>query len=184
MVKRLLFLRQALVLLDSEKKLRNTTDGKKSPSRMLTDNEWQVLESLAELLEPWKVAQQVLESETTVTSSIVLPYLRIMSNHLDQFINKADPSIEDDERYPGLSESLVKVAKDMKADLLTRWGNLDCPFNNTVVRGLYKRQIGIHPDFMLAHALDPRFKNLSFVIDTDNKKTLWDAILREMVIAR
>jgi hypothetical protein len=37
---------------------------------------------------------------------------------------------------------------------------------------------------MLAHALDPRFKSLAFIEDMDNREALWEALLKEMVIAR
>jgi hypothetical protein len=82
MIQRLIILKPALERLDAEKKLRNSTDRANSPSRMLTDPEWGHIESLAGLLQPWKVAQQVLESEKIVTSSLVLPHLRIVYDKL------------------------------------------------------------------------------------------------------
>jgi hypothetical protein len=72
----------------------------------------------------------------------------------------------------------------MKEDLVLRWGELKRPYNDTVLRGANRRQVGIHPDLMLAHALDPRFKHLSFIEDEENRNALWNAILREMVVAR
>ena len=182
MVKRLVDLKPALQRLHAENKLKNTTDRANSPSRMFTEHEWNILDSLVELLEPWKEAQQELESEKTVTSSIVFPYLKILRTHLDNFIAAAEA--DEEEHDPGLPESLVEVARQMTVDFQNRWGDLKTPFCPHVVRGANRRQVRIHPSFMLAHALDPRFKNLAFIEDRDNKDALWEAILKEMVIVQ
>jgi hypothetical protein len=184
MIQRLIILKPALERLNAENKLKNSTDRANSPSRMLTENEWRTLESLAGLLKPWKEAQQVLESEKIVTSSLVLPHLKIIHGKLKAYIDKPALSIDDDEQDPKLSASLVELAKNMMADFKSRWDNLSIPFRKKVQRGHQRRQVGIHPNFMLAHALDPRFKNLTFVDNKDNKEELWGAILEEMVIAR
>ena len=184
MIQRLIILKPALERLDAEKKLRNSTDRANSPSRMLTDPEWGHIESLAGLLQPWKVAQQVLESEKIVTSSLVLPHLRIVYDKLATYIKDAEESPDDDDHQLHLSASLVDLARRMMDDFKKRWGDLDIPFHREVARGAQKRQVGIHPNFVLAHALDPRFKNLSFISNEDNKEELWGAILEEMVVAR
>ena len=172
MIQRLIILKPALERLDAEKKLRNSTDRANS-----------TIESLAGLLQPWKVAQQVLESEKIVTSSLVL-HLRIVYNKLATYIKDAEESPDDDDHQLHLSASLVDLARRMMDDFKKRWGDLDIPFHREVARGAQKRQVGIHPNFVLAHALDPRFKNLSFISNEDNKEELWGAILEEMVVAR
>ena len=37
---------------------------------------------------------------------------------------------------------------------------------------------------VLAHALDPRFKDLSCIPDEDNRKDVWDTVLEEMIRAK
>ena len=76
MVKRLVDLKPTLQRLRVENELKNTTDRANSASPMLTEHEWNVLYSLVELLEPWKEAQQELESAKTDPSSIVPPISR------------------------------------------------------------------------------------------------------------
>ena len=112
----------------------------------------------------------------------MFPYLKILRTHLDNFIAAAEA--DEEEHDPGLPESLVEVARQMTVDFQNRWGDLKTPFCPHVVRGANRRQVRIHPSFMLAHALDPRFKNLAFIEDRDDKDALWEANLKEMVIVK
>jgi len=68
MVSRLIILRPAFKHLEAEGKLKLSNDSVGTPSRLPTDAEWAILESLALLLEPWKDAQKLLESQYIVTS--------------------------------------------------------------------------------------------------------------------
>ena len=120
MCERLLFLREAFDYMDQMGKLRGSKDKKSDPSRNLTEEEWEVTENLALLLAPWKEALKVLESNSYVSSSLVLFLVNVLSGELDHFIMELPAMIDDDAVYKGMSESLVDCAEQMLADFEER----------------------------------------------------------------
>ena len=85
MAERLLFLREAFDYMDQAGKLRGAKDKKSDPSRNLTEDEWEVLENLALLLAPWKEALKALESNSYVSSSLVLFLLILLRRRVGPF---------------------------------------------------------------------------------------------------
>jgi len=72
----------------------------------------------------------------------------------------------------------------MGQDLTERWGDPQFPWNGgRVARGNLQRQVGIHPNYILATALDPRFKHLKG-IDESQHEDIKDHLVGEMVKAR
>ena len=56
-------------------------------------------------------------------------------------------------------------------------------YNKEVVRVLMKRQKGIHPCFITAVALDPRFKHMQGCgIHPNEVETIWEKVLQLMII--
>jgi hypothetical protein len=47
-----------------------------------------------------------------------------------------------------------------------------------------EQQVGVHPNFVKAHFLDPCFKNLDVINDEENKEEIYRAILDDMVKAK
>jgi hypothetical protein len=150
---------------------------------MPTDPEFEVLKDVRGLLKSWKVAQKMLESQSTVTSSLVLFIVTSLQKELDIFIEEASMTPDEDDDEALLAMSVYQCARDMKEDFLKRWGALEKPFHRDVQRGAKRRQVGVHPDFVIAHALDPRFKDLEG-INEENKEELWECILEEMLVAK
>ena len=55
-------------------------------------------------------------------------------------------------------------------------------YNEEVVRVLMKRQKGIHPCFIIAVTLDPRFEHMQgFGIHPDEVETIWEKVLQLMI---
>ena len=59
----------------------------------------------------------------------------------------------------------------------TRFGDLKHPFSLEDKRGFRNRCIGLHKAFVVAHALDPRTKDLSTIEDQENIEALKAYIL-------
>jgi len=145
---------------------------KKAGCSNLDSDEWRALADLRTLLEPFKWVQQTLEGSKYVTSSLV-PYLVLtVEGGLDNCIELAQGDT---------NSSVQNCAIQMKRDFKARFGDvlLDS-FHPVVRRGARNRQVGMHPALMLAHALDPRFKDLGWV-DEEKAEMIWKTILEEMV---
>jgi hypothetical protein len=184
MIERLLYLRQALSFMDMEGDLKSSSAKKNDPSLMLKDSEWDVLEGLKFVLGPFKEAQLILESQEIVTSSLVLWLLNLVNENMETIIS--NDHMDGLDHLSDISESLIELVEEMKTDFDTRWGDdlAGSPFKRQVTRGHKKRQVGVHPDLLKAHALDPRYKNLDLIQDDENKNELYDAILDDMVKAK
>jgi hypothetical protein len=83
-------------------------------------------------------------------------------------------------------ETCVRMSKILLKDFNYRWGAGGEPvFNRVVVRGFLKRQLGIHPCFVIAMFLDPRFKHLrKGGICDDELDGIWKRILELMISER
>ena len=161
MVERIVYLREAIEKMDRDGNLKASNDKKNAPSRKPTNEEWELLENVAFLLAPFKDAQLMLKSVKTVTSSLVLYLMKLIHTELENLLAQGFVEDEEDveeEMFPGMTQSLKELVEAMLKDFHARWGDLSKPFNRELQRGIRQRQIGIHPAFTLAHALDPRFK--------------------------
>ena len=69
----------------------------------------------------------------------------------------------------------------MLANFKKRYGSFKYDsFNNKVVRGEKKRQVGVHRSLIVAHALDPRFKELP-AVKPEQRERVWKYILDLLV---
>jgi hypothetical protein len=189
MCERALYLRPALTAMDMNSELRSSDDPVNRASRCPTATEWESLEQLSLLLKPFKAAQQTLEANQYVTSSLVHFLCQCIEEHLDQFMIPTDdpPSDLEDHQEPadGLQDSIVELAGIMLEDFQSRWGNLSRPWpkDGVVLRGRMRRQVGVHPNLLIATAVDPRFKAMS-KIDEDQQEEIKSHLLIQMVIAK
>jgi hypothetical protein len=96
------------------------------------------------------------------------------------------PNLDENEKplFAGMTEPLLERAEAMSADIEDRWGNLSKPLSWTVQPPSRNCQKGVHPSFILSHALDPRFMIPELIRDEKNREELWNALLDEMVIAK
>jgi len=145
----------------------------KSKIDNLTLEDWEALRQLKELLLPFKISQKQLEGTKYVTASLTPLVMASLQENLK--LSAAKP--EDNS-----NKSVIECAKAMKEDYQKRLGDIySRPFSPTVERGHKKRQIGVHPALLIAHALDPRFKSLSLWQDDSIKDAIWKHILDLMV---
>ena len=80
-----------------------------------------------------------------------------------------------------LDQNVIECADEMLTTFESHFGDLEKPFHKTVQYGGRQRQVGLHPAWVKAHALDPRFKNLKYVPDEDNQKELVNCLIEEMM---
>lgn len=180
MIERALHLRKALEKMEYDGNLRASDDKVDAPSRLLTPKEWTIMEQVKDLLTPFKIAQQTLEGTNYVTSSLVHCTIDMLMNSLAEFdIDDEDETVDEE-----LRASIMDCAQKMGEDLQARWGDPQFPWNNgRVKRGARERQVSFHPNYILAMALDPRFKNLKCV-DESQHDSIKNHIVGEMVKAR
>jgi len=125
------------------------------------------------VLEPFKFAMQQLEGQKCVTSSLVPMILPTIQAKLQV---AADPKNKD------INDTVRDCAKTMLNSFKKEYGDLmKKTFSREVRRGHKNRQRGIHPALWVAHALDPRFKKLTWMVDDTEREDLWDHILELLV---
>jgi hypothetical protein len=102
-------------------------------------------------------AQLILESQEIVTSSLVLWLLNLVDENMETIVS--NEHMDGLDHLSDISESLIELVEEMKTDFDKRWGDdlAGSPFKRQVTRGHKKRQVGVHPNLLKAHALDPRF---------------------------
>lgn len=136
---------------------------------ILTDVDWKYIESVCRVLKPFKTAQKTLEGEKYVTASLVVGMIREMRKDLTK-------TSEDDELANHLSKKILK-------DFEERWGDADFPLfadGGDIRRTQNRRQKGIHPNLVLATALDPRTKNLKG-LNREEVEKVWDSIFKALL---
>ena len=162
MLDRLLYLKPAIEGLKADNQI---------PDNLaLEEIEWTIISQITSVLKPFKMAQKHLEGEKYVTISYIPMMINFIENKLQTIL--ADTST---------SNNVKSLIQSMIIDFQTRWGNNETPkFNKEVIRGFYNRQVGLHPITVMTTALDPRLKNLSFIIDTEEKEDVWTYVLEAM----
>ena len=161
---RLVYLKPAINSLLADKELKN--------EQCLSDTEWKVVETVIDILKPFKSAQKHLEGEKYVTISYIPLMISAIEKKLKNYIESRD-----------LNDNVKLLVQTMLNDFILRWGDsADPKFNKVVKRGYKNRQVGIHPIILIATALDPRLKNLSFCNCDSDKEAIWDDILEKMIV--
>jgi hypothetical protein len=172
MVERLLLLRHALGVYDTDGHFDMVKSRAKVKARMLTKEEWTSLEHLLAVLKPFKLAQKFLEGEKHVTIS----YIPIIVNAIRvELTNVVEISSDD------INTSVGDCARAMLESFESQFGGPGHPvFNATTVRGKRQRQVGVHRAVIFAHALDPRFKALKTIPKVE-RPAVWEALIDEVV---
>ena len=149
----------------------------------LNKSEWKILETAEFVLNCFFVQMKRMEGEKYVTASWVP--IQIAEIHTGMWENY----------HAGENPQEVRImCKKMLKDFEPRWyanrrgedghqGNFNI-WNEELVRGKYNRQYGIHPVFIYAMCLDPRFKHLQTTftgVQEEEKEPIWKKILALMV---
>jgi len=135
----------------------------------MTSSDWESIKQITEVLKPFKSAMKVLEGNKYVTGSLVASIVLALKKQLKIMASEAQPDTNS-QRFAAL---LFK-------DLEERWVRSDgVVFDGHVHRGAMNRQVGIHPAFIIATFLDPRYKNLGS-LDDDTKKAVHCHVLNLM----
>ena len=142
----------------------------------LSNDEWDMLEQIIIVLEPFAFFQRVLEGESYVTGSMVPS----AAFHIRRTLNEI---IDDPETLIGVS----KLSKALLHDLDTRFkpnthDSSKLSFSWGACIGFRKRYTTVHHYFFVAAFLDPRVKtDLSTFMTEDDYKSLQGHVLRLMV---
>ena len=140
----------------------------------LTNDQIEVLKEIKQMLAPMAQCQRWLEGQKYVTISLIPQSVFI--------IEKAFRTTKSNVRVSASTQALAKVMHD---DLVkNRFGNTAARmFHNPVVMGQRNRYVSLNPLHLAATALDPRMKNLSpFIPTEDEKKEIW-AHVQSLLVA-
>lgn len=148
-------------------------EGALDPSINLTNDEWDLLAEIEEILEPFMLIQRLLEGQKYVTLSFV-PYLitAVRKNLTEMSVSARSSEVR------GLcNKMLVHPVNGMN----TYWGSgdIDTLFEEINEIGRGNRQKGLPRNTLLAAALDPRSKKLKGMGANDKNK-IWNELRKRM----
>uniref|UniRef100_A0A7S1BGQ0 HAT C-terminal dimerisation domain-containing protein n=1 Tax=Corethron hystrix TaxID=216773 RepID=A0A7S1BGQ0_9STRA len=138
----------------------------------LTRDQWGILDGISELLRPFKEAMKTLEDRDCITISFVPAYLKIIRERL--------VSTSKSEELPA---SVRALSKKMLDDFVGRWGEDPTAYGRPEVSPPSVSGAVLSRKHFLAVALDPRTKNLVFLMAEDHEK-VWCAMLNSLVNMR
>ena len=129
-------------------------DGELEADKLPSTRQWEFLKAVTAVLQPFKKAQKFLEGEKYVTASVV-----------PGMVLRCREALEKSKEGGEVAAS--KLSGIMLADFESRWGKKTEPVwsangSHGMKRGHKNRHVGVHPVFVIAAALDPRFKNAVF----------------------
>lgn len=135
----------------------------------LTAVQWDIIEQLTTILQPFMIAQQMLECEKYVSISIIPFLIAEIRRSLEVVVNENQ-----------VHASCVTVAKQMLKDFNDRWGSgmVGTVWTENSTRTKGNRQKGIPQLTLMAAALDPRFKSLVGIPTLEHGR-IWTAIEEE-----
>jgi zinc finger BED domain-containing protein 1 (E3 SUMO-protein ligase ZBED1) len=115
----------------------------------LTEDQWETVSNLVQLLEPFMEAQKLLEGETYVTISFVPTIVVALRRGLQALV-------------AGSLDNVKVIASKMLDDFNSRWGQGGdgTMFEEHLTEGPRRRPKGLPLHTLIASALDPRFKAL------------------------
>jgi len=131
--------------------------------------QWDIIEQLTTILQPFMIAQQMLECEKYVSISIIPFLIAEIRRSLEVVVNENQ-----------VHASCVTVAKQMLKDFNDRWGSgmVGTVWTENSTRTKGNRQKGIPQLTLMAAALDPRFKSLVGIPTLEHGR-IWTAIEEE-----
>jgi hypothetical protein len=126
-------------------------------SENLTAGEWNLLEELVTYYRSFETAQRQLEGDRYVTSSLVLPRVHFLLKKVEEQILSTD------------QEDAKIMLKIMRQDFIKRLNALAAGsiWNQTHLRDEFNMPVGVPNNFLVAAALDPRTKHLSWLDKAD-----------------
>jgi len=126
-------------------------EGSLAADTNLSPDQWIILEDTVAVLEPFMVAQRILEGEKYVTISLVLIIITTIRSRLMNVIEKA------------FSQHQFELATALLEDFNIRWGSGTdgTVFNEHLTLGLRNRPKGIPRLTLLATFVDPRTKSMT-----------------------
>jgi hypothetical protein len=166
-----------------------SVDGR-SPYKV-SEDDWKVIDVLIIILEPFMIFQEHMEGEKCVTISLIPFMIEFLRTNLEQLLHNydalnyneyvlANPSIE---RVTESARSLVyNHANAMLCKFEEKWGTgepgrLVIEHNE---RGLRRTRKGIHRLALLAAAVDPRTKHLTYLMHTQDQSDVKALLRKEM----
>lgn len=138
----------------------------------LNPEEWEKLEALQTVLKPCSAAIKMLGENRNCTSSLV-PFIQYVVH------NELKLSVE----QGGGDSKSTTMAKEMLKHFEAKFGeNVTFMTSPLTQRGRKEKTVpGLHKAALIAHALDPRFKQLKVMSNEEDKNRLWDVVLSEMM---
>lgn len=172
MLERLFGLREAITTYVGRKWMPGATSKENRPPR-LTEEEWEALEELHLMLRPLRFAEQILQSQRSITSSFVPLVVHLIYQELETI--HTDPSN---------TVSVKAIAKEMLVTMQEHFGNSSSRESSSQTLATSGTaslsEVRIHKAILMAHALDPRFKLLS-VFPQKIQAQIWADLLDEMI---
>eukprot|EP00523_Entomoneis_sp_CCMP467_P012679 CAMPEP_0168790654 /NCGR_PEP_ID=MMETSP0725-20121227/13527_1 /TAXON_ID=265536 /ORGANISM="Amphiprora sp., Strain CCMP467" /LENGTH=460 /DNA_ID=CAMNT_0008841097 /DNA_START=39 /DNA_END=1421 /DNA_ORIENTATION=- len=164
MVERFLELKDALVLMMAD------TNAPLGDCEKLGPTDWDNLELMMQVLQPFKNSQLRLEGVKYVTAPFVAWEVDTIRKELIEKKNnfrlwlEANEVVTGSQECPRTKRKYVCPVTVLLEDFDKRWRKRgDQMFKAKVERVGQQRQIGVHPAFYVAAYLDPRFKTLEFM---------------------
>jgi hypothetical protein len=145
--------------------------------RMITNNlsaaQWNLLKQIEVTLEPFMLAQQILEGEKYVTLSLVPRIIVVIRKRLIAARDGGEEEEEEDgEERVANSEYMQRILTTLLDSFNTEWGDgvTDTMYDEHLQPRVRQRHRGFRVLHMLAAFLDPRHKDLRVFGDGDKNK--------------
>ena len=146
-------------------------DGNKLKKVMLSDNEWELLDELCNILAPFEKATRDFSGNTYVTLSQIFPIITSLTNSLKSPSN-SDEEIDDSDNETIISDSENSEKSLTDQQIEVNYDNISEVLKN-VKKNIYmglKHYWAMPDEFgIMAALLDPRYKDLSFISDDEKK---------------
>lgn len=193
---RLFFLKDAIIQMQTDLCTSINRDEKKDGIKLkkmaLTDEEWDLMDSLIDLLMPFEEITRELSGGTYVTLSKIIPVIKefifdYAPNSLPELEdindNNLELYLEEEELQPIDSDDDTTISNYTKKKIniknpLNTEGALDNVKNKIYNALIYYWNIPSNLGYM-ASLLDPRYKDLDFIEDEDEKNNLYQQLRDE-----
>jgi len=176
MLDRLFHLRESLIIYASRHPFPKASKASEKTVEMLSHDEWEALDMLRAVLEPFKVAQKILEGNKYVTSSLVSHI--VYSTRLE--LKAVMQVSRNNQSVVALLEKMTKKFDEIFG--ISVDGKNLFVFNDSVQRGFRNRQVGLNKALLFAHILDPRFKDRGPAgFSKQDRSELWSRLKDEAV---
>jgi hypothetical protein len=172
---------------DSVPRRMPSKDKRDRPTRMSTGLEWDLYHSLRYFLKSFMNAQKMLESDSKLTSYLFFLWERLLLPGWTPLVPQASRQwlkemILTSKDFPSLWLDLQKSCRRTLNRVGVTFKNHSAHKEES--RPARQRQKGIHPKFIMAFALDPRFKDRGLIEDKANRQEVFVTVIKEMIKAK